>query len=186
MKNDLLEGLGLREESAESQESDEFEATPKQLPKKENSAEKQVDGNSSEQLGGTESQESEEVESISRPMIRHPTRKKKKKKENSAENQVDENSSEQLGGTKSQESEEVEPISRPIIQHATKKKFKNDNSALYPDTDRLVGTDFQISDELEQTSGEEDYAENQVDGKSDEPLGNTESQKLHNYPQCQS
>ena len=106
-KDDLLEGLGFREESSESQESDEFEATPKQLPKKENSAENQVDGNSSEQLGGTESQESEEVESISRPMIRHPTRKKKKKKENSAENQVDENSSEQL------------------FRHPTRKKFKN-------------------------------------------------------------
>ena len=125
-KDDLLEGLGFREESSESQESDEFEATPKQLPKKENSAENQVDGNSSEQLGGTESQESEEVESILRPIIRHPT----------------------------------------------KKKFKNDNSALYPD-------------ELEQTSGEEDYAENQVDGKSDEPLGSAESQKSYNYPQCQ-
>ena len=137
--NDPLEGLELPK-GKESQKLEAFEATPKQLPKKENSAENQVDGNSPEQLGGTESQESEEVESIS----------------------------------------------RPIIQHTTKKKFKNDNSALYPDTDRLVGTDFQISDELEQTSGEEDYAENQVDGKSDEPLGNTESQKLYNYPQCQS
>ena len=75
-KDDLLEGLGFREESSESQESDEFEATPKQLPKKENSAENQVDGNSSEQLGGTESQKSDEVEPISRPVIRQPTRKK--------------------------------------------------------------------------------------------------------------
>ena len=76
--NDPLEGLELPKgaESAESQKSEEFEATPKQLPKKENSAENQVDGNSSEQLGGTESQKSDEVEPISRPVIRQPTRKK--------------------------------------------------------------------------------------------------------------